>query len=227
MLLAPVCPWDALAPANLHFCERALCGWVTEPANTWTNVGFLLAGLWVLRRAARDGATRAGRLGWIAIATALASSAFHATSTFAGQAADQGVMFLESALFVVLNLDRWRRLSPRGLVTLYATLVAASVALLLAVPTSGITVFTLHVVTFLALELRLALRDWARTSYGALVAAGLTFAASYALWWLDRLGVVCNPDNHVFTAHGAWHLLGALSFVFWYSHYAQFERARR
>jgi hypothetical protein len=220
--MAP-CPWAGFTPANLRFCERPLCGFVTEPANTWTNVGFLAVGLVVIALARRDHAPRAGLLGPIALATAVASSALHATSTFVGQALDQGVMLFESALFVVLNLDRLSRRPPRQLGLIYASIVAPSVALLLAFPESGIALFVTHVVVFLALELRLAFRDFAKTRYRALAGVGATFVASYALWWLDRLGVVCDPDNHVFTAHGAWHLLGAASFYFWYRHYAQFE----
>lgn len=52
--------------------------------------------------------------------------------------------------------------------------------------------------------------------------AVVIFTISYGVWWLDRLEVVCDPHNHVVGGHAAWHLLGALSFVFWFRHYEQF-----
>ncbi|MCC6527899.1 MAG: ceramidase domain-containing protein [Polyangiaceae bacterium] len=217
------CPWGGLAPANLHFCERELCSWITEPANTWTNLGFVVVGVVLARLARRDGARAAGLLGPIAIATGLCSAALHATSSFAGQFLDQSAMFLESALFVALCVRRWLGWSARALAALYAAIVAASVGLLLAFESAGIGLFVAHVLAFLGIELRLFFRDRRRTGYGAFAAAAAVFALSYGLWWLDVSGVACDPDNHVFTAHGAWHLLGAVSFVFWYRHFAQFE----
>ncbi len=139
---------------------------------------------------------------------------------------DQGVMFLESSLFITLNIARLRPLRPRTEIAIYAALVVASAALLLLFTSAGIVLFIAHVVVFLSLELAAAFRYRKQTRYGALIAVGITFVLSYTLWWLDKLGVACNPDNHIFTGHAAWHLLGALSFWFWYRHYAQFEQER-
>ncbi len=50
------------------------------------------------------------------------------------------------------------------------------------------------------------------------------FALSYSLWWLDKLRIVCDPENHVFTLHSVWHFLGAASFYFWFRFYAQFDQ---
>src|SRR5690349_14162358 len=94
------CPWSDFMPANLRFCEARLCGWVTEPANTWSNVGFFIVGAIVLSDARRNGRLIAGSLGLIAVLTGIGSTAFHGTSTFAGQALDQSAMFLESGFFV-------------------------------------------------------------------------------------------------------------------------------
>ena len=58
--------------------------------------------------------------------------------------------------------------------------------------------------------------------YRPLFLACGTFAVSYAIWWLDKLGLACDPDNHVLNGHCIWHFLGALSFAFWYRFYAQF-----
>jgi len=223
--MAPSCPWQSFAPANLSLCEADVCGWVTQPANTWTNVGFLIAGLYILRRARRAPVGMAAWLGPIAIATAFTSSAFHATSTFAGQAIDQSSMFLESSLFVAISVRRWLAFSARSAALLYAALAAVSTALLWWLETVGIALFIAHVVAFGAIELRLLFRDRAQTDYRALAAACATFAVSYVAWWLDKLRVVCDPNNHVFGLHGAWHFLGALSFPFWFHHFAQFAKA--
>jgi len=219
----PACPWQVLPPANLSFCEADVCGWITQPANSWTNVGFLIAGVIILREARRSPAGMAAWLGPIALATGLASMAAHATSTFVGQALDQSVMFLESSLFVAIGFARWRRRRTHATTVLYAGLVIASTITLVVVQTAGIALFAAHIVAFAALELRLAVRDRS-TDYRYLIAAVATFAVSYALWWLDKLDVVCDPSNHVLGLHGVWHFLGALSFVLWFRYFAQFHR---
>jgi hypothetical protein len=155
-------------------------------------------------------------------ATGAGSVALHATSTLAGQLIDQSIMFLESSFFIAFIVWRWRGWPAARLAGLYAALVGATTALLLAFPRLGIVLFVAHVLLFLGIELGLYARDRGRTRYGALVAVGITFALSWAVWWRDLLSVVCNPDDHVFQGHAVWHLLGALSFYFWYRHYAQF-----
>lgn len=212
-------PWGSLAPANLTFCEAALPGWIAEPANTWSNVGFVVVAIIL---ALRRGDRVARALAIVALFTGISSALFHASRTFAGQALDQSVMFMESALFVVWNLRRARS-SRRDDRALYLALVVIPVLLLLTLETVGILLFTLEIATFLALELRLALRDQQRARYGGLLAAGACFALSYALWWLDRTGILCDPENHVFGGHAAWHLLGALSFWLWHRHFGQFR----
>ncbi len=212
------CPWSSFRAANLVFCELDRCAWITQPANTWTNVGFLLVGALLLRQRARVGTM----LGLIAIATGITSAAFHATGTLFGQLADQSTMFLESSLFVCLNLGRWRSMKRSTLVACYALLTIGSSALLLRFERLGIVLFITHVVAFLGIEARLYFRDGKNTHYRPLLSVFALFLVSYALWWVDRLGVVCDPQNHVFTAHGAWHLLGAASFWFWFRFYRQF-----
>jgi hypothetical protein len=217
------CPWQSLPPANLRFCEADVCGWVTQPANTWTNIGFLVVGLVILRAARKMNAPLAGALGVVAVLTTFTSSALHATGTFAGQAIDQAAMFLESALFVVLELRRWRPFARASLAAVYLALVIASTALLLVYQTAGIALFIAHVAVFLGLELALAVRDRRGTDYRFFGAACGIFVLSYGIWWLDELRIVCDPENHLFGGHGAWHLLGAASFYFWFRHFAQFE----
>ncbi len=220
----PACPWAGFQLANLTFCEADRCAWVTQPANTWSNVGFLLVGLLVLRAARRTGARVAGLLGLIAIVNAFTSSLLHGTGTFMGQAADQIGMFLESAFFVALSAGRWLDLGRARVVALHLVLFAGSTALLLRFQTLGIALFTAHMVTFAAIEVRLLVRDGKGTDYRPLAWVAGLFAVSYALWWLDELRIVCDPGNHVFTLHSAWHFLGAASFYAWFRFYAQFER---
>lgn len=122
-------------------CERDLCEWIAQPAATWSNVGFFVAALVVWRWARRDGLSDARFLAPIALWTGLGSIAFHATGSLAGQLLDQSVMFLETALFLVMGL---RRLGARVGLGSYLSIVGGSTALLLVLSSSGIARSSWH-----------------------------------------------------------------------------------
>ena len=75
---------DLVAAVSGQFCEALVDGWVREPANTWSNVGFFVAAGYVAVLARRDRRPAAGWLWVLALATGLGSTAFHATATLAG-----------------------------------------------------------------------------------------------------------------------------------------------
>jgi Ceramidase len=221
MLTAP-CPWQDFAPAVQSFCEEPRCAWVVHPAETWSNVGFFLVGWLILRRARGRPFRPSLLLGLIMILTGVGSTLFHATGTFFGEALDLGSMYLQSSLFIALNARRLWRWQPRPTAALFAAILVPSLALLLAIRTLGVPLFIAQVVLFVALELRLLLR-YGSGRYGPLWAAVGAFALSYASWWLDKLGIVCNPRNHILTGHSVWHFLGALGGWYWYRFYSQFD----
>ena len=92
--LPPDCPWGGWTPPDLQHCEANLCGWITTPANTWSNLAYVAVGVWIWRRAAKRDLLAAGGLGPVSIAVGVTSFAFHASYTFAGQVLDYGGMFL-------------------------------------------------------------------------------------------------------------------------------------
>ncbi len=54
----PSCPWHAgaelLGAPNIKWCEATVCGWISEPANTWSNVLYLALGLIVYLQCRRS-----------------------------------------------------------------------------------------------------------------------------------------------------------------------------
>lgn len=216
------CPYQDFAPANLVLCEADLCGWITQPAAAWSNVGFLIVAS-ILWKWSRDDESLARFLAPIALLTGLGSFAFHATGTLAGQLIDQSLMFLETSLFIVIGARRVERLQYAAASTVamaYVVLVVGSIAFILQNPTTGIRLFVVHVAMVAILEVK----TWwtkprARLRYG--LGAVATVIVSFVLWSLDASHTLCDPDNHLFTAHAAWHLLGAASFLLWYRHFAQ------
>ena len=236
--LAPTdagCPWHGFTPATIRFCEEPLCAWISQPANTWSNLAYIAVGLFILWHVKRfSPGMRLSLFGIIAIAVGFGSFFFHASTTFVGEFFDLGSMYLFSSLLLVGNLARlqdkdnfslqhsfdknWRK-------PIYVGIVLASLAVLLIVPPIGIALFTLHVLTILALEIYMATRGFHKTigfQYRPILISTGLFVLAFAVWVLDITRLVCSPDNNWLQGHAAWHIITSVCFYFSYRFYAQF-----
>ena len=104
------CVWDDFEPAAVQFCEREQCAFIEQPANTWSNLTYIVIGVIICRVAPREGRTSLAALGVISIVLGLGSIFFHGSSTHIGEVIDVGAMYLLSSYVLVLN---WRRLRRR------------------------------------------------------------------------------------------------------------------
>ena len=92
------CPWheaaERLGAPNIKWCESTACAWVSEPANTWSNLAYLLVALvvgWQCRRSTHP------ELRWMAPALflmGLLSGIYHASNLYLTQVLDFLGMFL-------------------------------------------------------------------------------------------------------------------------------------
>lgn len=211
--------------ARMQFCEQAIGGPIKHPADVWTNVGPLLAGLFILKRS-RNPLERL--LGAAAVWTAGTSAYFHATDTILGEALDVGGMFLfilTVAAFQQRRASCTQRATPgqhqntsdpdRPRFSADWVYVSGVVALSSALACASVYTVVFASPTFAVIVALVIIRE-ARSAHliGHCGKALLvTFAVAWAIWWLDYLRIFCYPANHVLTGHGVWHLLNGL--VFW------------
>jgi hypothetical protein len=215
------CPWDTLRQSPLGFCEQTLCAWTKQPANTWSNVGFLVVGALLWKLAARDRRPHLRVIAVVCALTGVGSAAYHASGAYGGGVFDLGTMFFGTGLLTGLNMRRWL---GWGYAAMYATIALVStvlMALVLAVPGDERLLFALAGPCCL-IELGLFVKRRRETRYVNYVWAWGVMGIASALWWLDLTKRICNPDNHVINGHAIWHLLSALTYYFLYRFYAQF-----
>ncbi len=220
------CPWDGCDPATIEFCERRLCAWVAEPANAYTSLTKTLVGLAILwsGRKHRDVLLA---IGVAAFFQGFFGFSFHATGCFWGEALDVSGMFTLSGLFVAFAARRLWGWSGRTVVLCFLALVVGSVALLLTFRPIGIALFTAQIVGWVGLEVQLYRTQRAATRYGYLQLMVATFAVAFTVWILDITRVVCDPDNHIFNLHSAWHVLTSLCIYWFYRYQTQFRGTGR
>ncbi len=221
------------------FCEAARSGWIRQPANTWSNLAFVVAGLcvaWYATDRVRLGLTLGAHP---ALATAYAvlvvllgpgSMAMHATQTDLGGHVDLLSMYLLSGFAVAYALMRWTRRGPGTLLAVFALAVAAGMLVHLrggSVPLlghPGNAAFGVQLVTAIGLEVALLRRRSPRQDLRFGLASIGVLAVAFAIWTTGQEGHPwCDPDT-LLQHHAAWHVLCAVAAYLLFRHYAA-ERA--
>ena len=212
------------------FCEVERRGAVRQPANSWSNLGFVLAGLMIAWHAGRSLPTAAMPRGLqtafacVVVLLGPASGAMHATQSSLGGHLDLLSMYLIAGFAASYAWVRWVRRGPVAFAAAYAVCVlACELAGLWPRPVplvqyAGNVAFALLLIAAVVLEVRLWRRgETLRTPLFGLVAFGSMLLA-FGIWIMSR-HAWCSPDSWL-QGHGAWHLLCALAAYFLYRLYA-------
>lgn len=203
------------------FCEAARGGWVKQPANTWSNLGFVGAGLAVAWHAGRapfsGGRGLATAYACLVVVIGPASAAMHATQSSAGGQLDLLSMYLVASFAAAYAL---MRLAGRGrafFAAAFAVFVAGCELVGLwprevpVVRFAGNVAFGALLLTAVVAEVRLWRRAHSRSRtdlrWGAAALASILVA--FAIWNLTK-APWCDP-NSLLQGHAVWHLLGAVA----------------
>jgi hypothetical protein len=226
--LPPGCPWSGWTPPNVDWCEQEICAWVTNPANTWSNLLYVALGLLMWREARREGLRALALFGPTSIAVGAFSFAYHASYTWFLQFFDFVGMFLFCFTVLARNAVRlgWIGIASETRFVLAGSAVAS--ALVPPLFDAGIPIqasVLLLVLAMIGQELRLRRRDGARPAHRlwwtavALIALAAVFSA------LDVTRLWCDPTNHWLQGHALWHLLSAASLYALFRFYVALEPA--
>lgn len=221
----PDCPWGSFAQAPPAFCEEALCSWIREPGNTWSNVGFILVALVIYWNTRRDD-RHLRVIAHITLVTGIGSALYHASGTALGELADYTGMHLGSAFMLsvcIRRLTGWRGWRGR---TLFWGLFAVAIVPGILAPQLLRPIFAVGGLLCSLFEGVLFFTRARARSYRWLLVTWGFFLAAMALWTLDVQRIWCEPDAHVISGHALWHLLNAAGFYAAFHYYRQFDVLR-
>lgn len=223
--------------SGMVFCEASRPGIIKQPMNSWSNLGFTLAGLWVGVMAWRHFAAGGDRsetnrfrtrllypvfYATVAAFVGPASMALHASTTLWGGMIDLMSMFFWVVFALAYGITRILELDDARFKVVYA--LALGIAMYLYLGVSGVEGGT---PVFGGLLGVYALSEaWIYTQREDLVARrrylwaalGL-FVVAFAIWLPSRTGgPLCDPDSWA-QGHAAWHLLNAGAMVALFLYY--------
>ena len=202
-----------------NFCEAAREGCVKQPANTFSNAGFVVAGLVVAWHAGRTGRNGLGGLATpyacVVVLLGPASAAMHATQSAAGGELDLLSMYLVASFAAAYALMRWYRRDRVFFWQLFLLFVAACELIGLLgddvpiVDQAGNVAFAALLLVAVVTETRLWRRGPERTDLWWGAGALGTILVAFAIWNVTRTHW-CDPHS-LLQGHAAWHLLDAAS----------------
>lgn len=218
-----MCPWSQFKPAVLQFCERPLCAWIREPANTWSNLSYILIGLWLIHQAKKQDTPHTSLLGIYSIILGFMSFFYHASGTFIGEVLDFSSMFLLSSFCLSSSLTRFYDWDYKSLRMISVSTVAISACLLVLFQSIGVELFALQLFGTLIFEYLIYKQKKEKTQYKPLLWFMVSFTVAYIVWQLDHKHIVCYPDFHWINGHAIWHILTAVGIYFIFKYYSQFK----
>lgn len=197
-------------------CEAIHEGFLAQPVNALTSLGFIVAGLTLIVRGARKGrADGASELvyGSILVAIGLGSVAFHGPQP-AGSQFVHDLPIAAALLYIVVHnvgrlnriegVHRWFGLGLIPLVAVFA--VAPTVAQVVAGVLAAAAMLTEVMVYRSSGPGRIRRLDT--------VAATLLLVAGIGYFFGRTGSALCDPAG-AFQLHGVWHLLSAAAFLVW------------
>ena len=224
--LAPGCPWSGFTPPNVNWCEEELCSWIVNPADTWSNLAYVVLGLFMWHAARRAGRRDLRLFGPASIAVGVFSFAYHASYTWLLQFFDFVGMFLFCFIAIARNASRLGWIEPRHEGRFFALGVAASSALVPVLFELGVAIqLSVALCVAVALGQEACLR---RRAVGARFSRAypiglVLFATATLCSALDLSRVACDPSDHWLQGHAAWHVLSAFSLLAFFRFYQALE----
>jgi hypothetical protein len=223
-----------------NFCEAARDWVVRQPANTFSNAGFVAAGLLIAWHAgAPDGiggspATRrpvATAIACLVVLLGPGSAAMHATQSALGGDLDMLSMYLVASFALAYAAMRWLRGDTRLLAATFAAGVAFCElaglwrAELPVVMYAGNLAFALLLIAAVAIEVLIIRRGGVHARRTDAVVSLASILTAFVIWNASKTWL-CDPYSLI-QGHAIWHVLGAVSAYFLYRYYASEQVSRR
>jgi hypothetical protein len=215
------CPWyeaqQEYGAPNVNWCEPTRCSIVNEPANTWSNLGFILFGFLLIKKLNEFKEKTLAHFGWAVIWMGILSLTYHASNNYLMQFLDFVGMYLMTSFVIAFNIQRVMGKDPRKLYSVYWFLVAVNCSMFMVFDITDIPVQKTvmgNVIPLVILDLIAAKKEGSFKLY-KFFGLGIVFlVVAQVFSQLDLKRVWCEPDNIFLHGHAIWHVLASIGMLF-------------
>jgi hypothetical protein len=210
--MQPSCPWHYLEQQPYTFCETQQCGWIQQPANTYSNLAYLIVAVMIWRSHKLFAAA--------VFVLFIFSTFFHTSGSVIGKLTDVAAMFVISMGLLTMALQRFYRLNSLQTHLIYWIGLTISLVYL-GVTGQGNFFFMTQVLAAVTFEVLLVRQKRDKLVPRRLFQSLVAFVIAGTMWLLDVKKILCWPDVHFFSGHAVWHLFCALALWFIYRAYSE------
>ncbi len=227
----PGCFWydaaEKYGAPDIKYCEETICSFISEPANTWSNLSFILVGIFIalyFKDRVKSSSQALQIYGLNTISVGAFSFLYHLSNNFLTQFLDFLGMYAFGGILMFYHLEQLKLISSKNLIRNYllsfipfSTIFFGLRALHLPVQFSVILVAIVVFITkvILVKKYRPNLRPFIYTL--------IPFALSITCQLLDINRVWCDPQNHIFQFHGLWHIFNSLGMGMLFLYYLNYN----
>jgi hypothetical protein len=226
---APSCPWyditEKTGAPNIKWCEETLCQWISEPANTWSNLGYMIIACVILYLSIKNKHNKElKQFGPIIFFMGAMSYFYHQSNFYGSQVLDFVGMFFFVGWVIATNLIRLGFLARKNhhwfnlaLGTFFTILM--HVMYIYGIKFQGIVL----ICGFVILGTEIMARKLAKLHYKYFISAIITLIIAFGFSISDGQRIWCDPTAHGWFSqgHAVWHWVASLGMLFIYLHYSQ------
>ena len=216
-----VCPWMQYSRGNFPLCEEALCQWIRQPANTYSNIGFFIVAAYLIYLYIKNESKNGLGFGVCTLFIGLASGLAHSSGTKLFGFFDFAAIFSVFSLYAAQNTIYTHKLKTKNIFVVTALFFIPAALLLYNFTFLREIIFAAFVIGLLFWEAKILKaqgKPFLVTSNKKTLGIFLLGAICLAL---DSSKIICDPQNHFFQMHALWHICCATSIYFLARHLDQ------
>lgn len=225
------CPWHGMAEQfgspNIKWCEETLCSIISEPANTWSNLLYLLFGIYIFLKHRKSQTLELKAIGPLMFFMGACSFFYHMSNFYLSQIFDFLGMFLFLYWLIFINFRRLKLITKKNVFPLYLLLNVGTLVVLHSMYLYNLKFQLLIVLIALALlftESLIFMRNrYNHPSYKDLFLSLILLSIAEVFSLLDGARIMCDPSNHFVQGHAIWHAIGAVGLYFSYVFYKKID----
>lgn len=216
-----VCPWMQYPRGNFPLCEEALCAWIRQPANTYSNIGFFIVAFYLIYLYLKNESKNGLGFGICTILIGLASGLAHSAGTKLFGFFDFAAIFSAFSLYAAKNTVYTNTLKTKNIFLVTALFFVPAALLLFNFTILREVIFGSFVIGLLVWESKILKAQGKPFLVASNKKTLGVFLIGAICLGLDASKVICDPQNHFFQMHSLWHLCCATSIYFLARHLDQ------